>query len=100
MLDSVMVRRSRSRCVSWVEDAARLAVAAISALVFVVGVVAYRRRPTARMLLVLALFSLFLAQGALLVFEVLVLDSSVTESIYYAFQFFEVLLVAAIILKR
>lgn len=83
-----------------IEDALRLAVAALSALVFVVGVVAYRRRPTSRMLLVLALFLMFLAQGVLLVVEVFVLDTPFTEDAYYVFQLVEILLVALVILKR
>lgn len=83
-----------------VEDAIRLAVAALSGLVFVVGVVAYMRRPTTRMLLVLFLFTAFLVQGVLLVVEVVFLDSPVIESIYYLFQLLEIGLVAAIILKR
>lgn len=81
-------------------DLVRLAVAALSLAVFVVGVVAYARRPTPRMLLVLALFGAFLAQGALLAFEVLVTDTSFTESVYYGFQLAELALVAAIMLKR
>ena len=83
-----------------IENALRLAVAAVSLLVFVVGVVAYARRPTARMLLVLLLFSAFLLQGVLLAVEVFLLDTPVTESAYYAFQLAEILLVALIILKR
>lgn len=82
------------------EAAARLAVAALSILVFVVGVVAYARRPTARMMLVLALFCVFLAEGVLLIVEVFVIDTSLTESLYYLFQLAEVALVAAVILKR
>lgn len=81
-------------------DLVRLAVAALSLAVFAVGVVAYARRPTPRMLLVLALFAAFLVQGALLVVEVLVADTAFTESVYYAFQLVELALVAAIMLKR
>lgn len=83
-----------------VEDVVRLAVAALSLLVFIVGVVAYLRRPTTRMLLVVLLFTAFLVQGILLLIEVLFLDSPVIESIYYAFQLLEIALVATIILKR
>lgn len=83
-----------------VQDWMRLAVATLSALVFGVGLVAYMRRPTLRMLLVLGLFLAFLAQGALLVVEVFWLDTPVTESAYYAFQLVEIALVALIILKR
>lgn len=85
---------------SGMEDVLRLAVAALSALVFVVGLVAYLRRPTAKMLLVLALFVAFLVQAILLVVEVFFVDTAITESAYYAFQLVEVGLVAAIILKR
>lgn len=81
-------------------DALRLAVAAVSAFVFVVGVVAYRRRPSGRMLLVVALFAAFLAQGVLLAIEVLVADTVLAETLYYGFQLLELLLVAAILLKR
>lgn len=82
------------------QDAVRLTVAAVSVLVFLIGLVAYFRRPTARMLLVLALFGAFLAQGVLLAFEVLVIDTALTETAYYTFQLVELLLVAAILLKR
>lgn len=82
------------------EDPLRLAVALLSLLVFVVGIVAYRRRPTVRMLLVLALFAVFLAQGVLLVFEVFYVDTPRTEGLYYAFQLVEIALVALVILKR
>lgn len=82
------------------EDAIRVAVAVLSILVFVVGVVAYRRRPTARMLLVLALFAVFLVQGVLLLVEVFLVDTQSTEALYYAFQLLEVGLVAAVMLKR
>ena len=81
-------------------DSLRLAVAALSVLVFIVGLVAYIRRPTVRMLLVLALFFAFLAQGILLVVEVFFIDTPRTESAYYAFQLVEIALVALIILKR
>lgn len=81
-------------------DVVRLLVAAVSAFVFVIGLVAYVRRPTGRMLLVLILFGAFLLQGLLLAVEVLVLDTAVTETVYYGFQLVEVLLVAAIILQR
>lgn len=83
-----------------VEDALRLAVALLSVLVFIVGAAAYARRPTPRMLLVLALFLVLLVQGALLAFEVFVADTSVTESAYYAFQLVEVGLLAFILVKR
>lgn len=83
-----------------IQDWMRLAVATLSILVFGVGLVAYMRRPTLRMLLVLCLFLAFLAQGILLVVEVFWLDTPVTESAYYAFQFIEIALVALIILKR
>lgn len=83
-----------------VQDALRLAVAALSALVFGVGVLAYARRPTGRMLLVLVLFLAFLAQGALLVVEVFWVDTPFTHNAYYAFQLAEIALVALIILKR
>lgn len=82
------------------EAVARLAVAALSILVFGIGVVAYARRPTRRMLLVLGLFLVFLMQGVLLLVEVFFLESTVTESAYYGFQLVEVVLVAAILLKR
>lgn len=85
---------------SGMEDVLRLAVAALSALVFVVGLVAYLRRPTAKMLLVLALFVAFLVQAILLVVEVFFVDTAITESAYYAFQLVEIALVALIILKR
>lgn len=78
----------------------RVAVALLSLLVFLVGVVAYARRPTLRMLLVLILFVTFLAQGILLLVEVFVVDSTLTESAYYAFQLVEIALVALVILKR
>lgn len=81
-------------------DAMRVAVALLSILVFIIGLVAYVRRPTTRMLLVLALFAAFLAQGALLIVEVFVVDTTFTETLYYAFQLVEVALVAAVILKR
>lgn len=83
-----------------VEEYLRLAVAVLSILVFVVGLVAYTRRRTTRMLFVLALFAVFLAQGILLVIEVFVVDTPFTESLYYAFQLVEVSLVALVILKR
>jgi uncharacterized membrane protein HdeD (DUF308 family) len=83
-----------------VQDALRLGVALLSILVFVVGVVAYRRRPTTRMMLVLLLFSAFLVQGILLAVEVFWVDSPLTESLYYAFQLVEIALVALILLKR
>ena len=82
------------------EEYLRLGVALLSILVFVVGFVAFWRRRTMRMGLVLALFAVFLAQGVLLIIEVLVVDTPFTESLYYAFQFVEVGLVALIILKR
>lgn len=82
------------------QDVLRLAVAALSALVFIVGLAAYLRRPTVRMFLVLGLFLAFLAQGILLVVEVFILDTAVTESAYYAFQLVEIALVTLIILKR
>ena len=82
------------------QDALRLGVALLSALVFVVGVVAYRRRPTGRMMLVLLLFSAFLVQGILLTVEVFLIDTPLTESLYYAFQLVEIALVALILLKR
>ena len=82
------------------QDALRLGVALLSALVFAVGVVAYRRRPTGRMMLVLLLFSAFLFQGILLAVEVLLIDTPLTESVYYAFQLVEIALVALILLKR
>lgn len=82
------------------ESAVRLAVAAVSILVFIVGVVAWRRRPTPRTALVVVLFGLFLAQGVLLAYEVLVADTSATENAYYLFQLGEVSLVAVILLKR
>lgn len=85
---------------SLLQDALRLLVAGLSALVFVVGLVAYRRRPTPRMLLVLLLFVAFLAQGVLLTYEVLVEDTTIVESAYYGFQALEIVLVAAIIFKR
>lgn len=85
---------------SGMEDVLRLAVAALSALVFVVGLVAYLRRPTTKMLLVLALFVAFLVQAILLVVEVFFVDTAITESAYYAFQLVEIALVALIILKR
>lgn len=81
-------------------DALRVAVALLSTLVFVVGLVAYLRRPTARMLLVLGLFAVFLVQGGVLLVEVFVTDTPFTETLYYAFQLVEVGLVAAVILKR
>lgn len=81
-------------------DTLRLAVAALSILVFIVGLLAYLRRPTVRMLLVLALFLAFLLQGILLIVEVFFIDTPVTESAYYAFQLIEIALVALIILKR
>lgn len=83
-----------------VHGALRLAVAVLSLLVFCVGVVAYARRPTTRMLLVLVLFAAFLAQGVLLVAEVLWSRSPLVEDAYYAFQLAEIALVALIILKR
>jgi hypothetical protein len=82
------------------EDLARLAVAILSILVFLIGLAAYVRRPTVRMLLVLFLFAAFLAQAILLVVEVFFLDSQTTESAYYAFQLLEIGLVTLIILKR
>lgn len=81
-------------------DALRLAVAALSMLVFVVGLVAYARRPTTRMLLVLVLFAAFLAQGALLTAEVFWTDAPLVQDAYYAFQLVEIGLVSLIILKR
>ena len=90
----------RKGMATFLEDAVRVAVALLSILVFVVGLVAYRRRPTARMLLVLALFAVFLAQGAILLVEVFLVDTPLTETAYYAFQLVEVALVAAVILKR
>lgn len=81
-------------------DVMRLAVAVLSLLVLLVGIVAYARRPTVRMLLVLGLFLAFFAQGVLLVVEVFWIDTPLTESAYYAFQLVEILLVALIILKR
>lgn len=83
-----------------IQDALRLAVALLSLFVLVVGAIAYWRRPTTRMLLVLALFVAFALQGALLVVEVFVVDTQVTESAYYAFQLAEIALVALVILKR
>lgn len=83
-----------------VEDAARIAVGVLSVLVFIVGVIAYIRRPTARIFLVLLLFTVFLVEGALLIYEALVHDTTATESLYYLFQLLEIGLVSAIILKR
>lgn len=83
-----------------VEDGIRIAVAVLSAFIFVVGVAAYRRRPTRRMLMVLVLFSFFLLQGILLVVEVTYIDTELTESLYYAFQFVELALIALILLAR
>lgn len=82
------------------ESIARLAVAALSLLVFIVGMVAYARRRTPRMLLVLLLFTVFLIQGILLAIEVFIADTASLETAYYAFQFVEIALVATIILKR
>lgn len=82
------------------EDPIRLAVALVSILVFVVGLVAYLRRPTGRMLLVLLLFAAFLVQGILLAVEVFFVDTPLTQSAYFAFQFVEIVLVALVILKR
>ena len=82
------------------ENVLRIAVAALSLLVFVVGAVAYARRPTTRMLLVLLLCAAFLVQGVLLVVEVAFFDTPITEGLYYFFQLIEIALVAAIILKR
>lgn len=82
------------------EATLRIAVAVLSIAVFALGIVAYMRRPTARMLLVLGLFAVFALQGVLLLVEVFWLDTPLTESAYYAFQLVEVALVAAIILKR
>lgn len=82
------------------EDVVRLAVAALSILVFVVGLLAYVRRPTARMGVVLLLFTAFLAQGVILFVEIFLTDTPVLENLYYIFQFIEIALVAAIILKR
>lgn len=82
-----------------IEAAARLAVAALSVLVFFVALVAYRRRPTGRMLVVLALFFVFLVQGLVLMYEVFVTDSTFAESAYYGFQLVEIALVATILLK-
>lgn len=82
------------------QDVLRIVVALLSALVFALGVVAYRRRPTARMLLVVLLFAAFLVQGGLLAYEVFVADTAVVETAYYAFQAVEIVLIAAIILKR
>lgn len=82
------------------EDPIRLAVAVVSVLVFVVGLVAYLRRPTGRMLLVLLLFTAFLVQGILLAVEVFFLDTALTQTAYFAFQFVEIVLVALVIMKR
>jgi len=85
---------------SLVEAVVRTAVAVLSVLVFAVGAAAYARRPTGRTLLMLALLALFLVQGLVLLFEVVVVDTSLTETGYYAFQFAEVLIVTALIVKR
>jgi hypothetical protein len=82
------------------EVAARVAVAALSIGVFLVGAVAYARRPTRRMLLVLALFLVLLVQGLLLLVEVFGRDTPSVEGAYFLFQFVEVSLLAAILLKR
>lgn len=81
-------------------DLLRVLVAILSLGVLGVGAVAYRRRPTRRMLLVLALFVAFAAQGVLLLVEVFLVDTVVTESAYYLFQLVEVLLLSAAILAR
>lgn len=81
-------------------DALRIGVAILSLLVLVVGAVAYVRRPTPRMLLVVLLFLAFAAQGALLLVEVFVAASDLAQELYYLFQLVEIGLVAAIILKR
>lgn len=81
-------------------DLLRVLVAILSLGVLGVGAVAYRRRPTRRMLLVLALFVAFAAQGVLLLVEVFLVDTVVTESAYYLFQLVEVLLLCAAILAR
>lgn len=83
-----------------VQNLLRLAVAILSLLVFLVGFVAWRRRPTTRMFIVLALFLVFLLQGALLVVEVFLVDTQLTESAYYGFQLVEIALVSLVILKR
>ncbi len=85
---------------SALEATTRLAVAILSLLVFIVGAVAYSRRPTRRMLLVLALFLVFLVQGAILAFELVTGETTSAESAYFAFQFVEIALVAVILLKR
>jgi hypothetical protein len=82
------------------ESVLRVAVALVSFAVFALGIVAYARRRTPRMLLVLGLFTVFAVQGVLLLVEVFVVDTPLTESAYYAFQLVEVALVAAVILKR
>ncbi|HEV8361665.1 MAG TPA: hypothetical protein VGR28_14545 [Candidatus Thermoplasmatota archaeon] len=85
---------------STIEVLLRLAVAALSLLAFAVGAVAFARRPTGRVLLMLGLFSVFLVQGVLLLLDVVVEDSPLPEDAYFAFQFLEVLLVTAVFVKR
>lgn len=83
-----------------IETFLRAAVALLAAGVFAVGIVAYARRPTARMLLVVGLFALFLLQGALLVGGIFLGESEIASDIYLGFQLLEVLVVALVVLKR
>ncbi|PSG96878.1 hypothetical protein BRD56_08865 [Thermoplasmatales archaeon SW_10_69_26] len=82
------------------EAIVRTAVALLSIFLFGVVYVAWRRRPTARMRWVLAAFAIFLAEGLVLLYEVFVQDTSLTESIFYLFQFAELVVLSIAVLRR
>jgi cell shape-determining protein MreD len=82
------------------EAVIRTAVALLSIFLFGVVFVAWRRRPSSRMRWVLLAFGIFLAEGVVLLYEVFVQDTSLTESIFYLFQFAELLVLAVAVLDR
>lgn len=82
------------------EAAIRVAVALVSIFLFIVVAAAWRRRPSPRMRLVVVAFAIFLVEGLILLFEVFIQDTTLTESAFYAFQLVELLVLAAAVLKR
>jgi cell shape-determining protein MreD len=82
------------------EAVVRTAVAAFSIFLFFVAAVAYRRRSSSRMRWVLGAFAIFLVEGVILLVEVFVQDTTVTGSVFYVFQFTELLVLSVAVLKR
>jgi cell shape-determining protein MreD len=82
------------------EAVVRVAVALLSIFLFFVVAITYRRRPSPRMRWVLAAFAIFLVEGVILLVEVFIQDTTVTESAFYLFQFAELVVLATAVLKR